>query len=274
MRNIFAPCIHDDLLGSFIIDASNPSRFNSICIANRVLGKKKNWVQKVRYDEVEVSRASEMAGEMGASADHGEAAVVDGESVADAIEKVWRYHHMQHELPERADGVLCLCSSDIGVARVAADVYLRGGYSWLLFSGGIGTGIHSGANMLGWEVPEAEVFRDAAIEHGVPSEAIYTEGASTNSGANVTLSAALLRREGLPHTSIVVVQKPFMERRAYATFKKVWPEPEILIHSTRASWDEYVQGCDHLLGKEMIINIMVRIFRFRLSPTLVLHNAS
>ena len=32
----------------------------------------------------------------------------------------------------------------------------------------------------------------------------------------------------------IVVQKPYMERRSYATFKKVWPEKEIIVTSLKS----------------------------------------
>jgi hypothetical protein len=95
---------------------------------------------------------------------------------------------------------------------------------------------------LGWDRAEACYFRDAAIKCGVPPEAILTEEASTNTGDNVRLSRAILEAKGLPHDTIVVVQKPFMERRAFATFKKVWPEPVIAVTSVDASWHDYVKG--------------------------------
>lgn len=177
------------------------------------------------------------------------------QNVAEAVQTVWQYHHMGHDLPKKADGVMCLCSSDLNVAVHAAKIFLSGDYGWLLFSGGIGTGSHSGKNMLGWEQPEALVFRDAAIKAGVPDHAIHTEDASTNTGDNVRLSRALILEKGLAHESIVVVQKPFMERRAFATFKKVWPEPDISISSVGSSWDEYVENCE--LDQEMVVNIMV-----------------
>jgi len=190
-------------------------------------------------------------------------------AVAAAVETVWQYHHLHHDVPAAADGVLCLCSSDIGVAHHAADLFLKGRYRWLLFSGGMGTGMHSATNVLGWDRPEAAVFREAAVARGVPREVTFTEEASTNSGANVRLSREVLERHKLPHGSIVVVQKPFMERRAYATFKKVWAEPSIAVSSANASWDEYATGCE--LDRDVIINIMVgdlqRIKHYAAPPT-------
>lgn len=37
----------------------------------------------------------------------------------------------------------------------------------------------------------------------------------------------------------IAVQKPYMERRTYATLKKVWPEPVLIVTSPRTSFHEY-----------------------------------
>jgi hypothetical protein len=48
------------------------------------------------------------------------------EEVGAAVQKVWEYHHLHHALPPSADGVMCLCSSDLGVAEHAAKTFLSG----------------------------------------------------------------------------------------------------------------------------------------------------
>ena len=62
------------------------------------------------------------------------------------------------------------------MATYAASLFLRGPVAkWLVFSGGIGTGPHSGKNLMGWPRPEAEVFADEAVRCGVPRDRILTE---------------------------------------------------------------------------------------------------
>ena len=51
------------------------------------------------------------------------------------------------------------------------------------------------------------------------------ENKATNTGENIANSRALLAANGITPASLIVVQKPFMERRSYATFMKQWPEP-------------------------------------------------
>jgi hypothetical protein len=57
--------------------------------------------------------------------------------------------------------------------------------------------------------------------------------------------------------SFILVQKPYMERRTYVTFKKQWPnaETQIFVTSPMLSYEEYTGGVT--LDKDLIINIMV-----------------
>ena len=74
-----------------------------------------------------------------------------------AAETVWNYHLMHHEL-KPADAIAVFCSHDIRVADHAVKLYKEQRLSpRLIFSGGFGTGPHSGKNLNGWEKPEAEV---------------------------------------------------------------------------------------------------------------------
>lgn len=74
-----------------------------------------------------------------------------------------------------------------------------------------------------WDKPEAEVFRDRALQMGVPDDIIIVENRSTNTGENVQFSYEILKEKNLLPKSVIIVQKPYMERRAFATFMKQWP---------------------------------------------------
>jgi uncharacterized SAM-binding protein YcdF (DUF218 family) len=54
--------------------------------------------------------------------------------------------------------------------------------------------------------------------------------------------------------SFILVQKPFMERRAFATFKKVWPRKEVLVHSPKIKFTDYPTPD---FPRDRIIEIMV-----------------
>ncbi len=64
----------------------------------------------------------------------------------------------------------------------------------------------------------------------------------------------LLAERGLDPQRFIVVQKPYMERRSYATFKKHMPEKELLVTSPPLTYDDYP---NEEIPLDRIINIMV-----------------
>ena len=161
---------------------------------------------------------------------------------------IWDYSHMNQEL-KKADCILALCSLDTRVAERAARLFLDGYAPYLLFSGGVGKLTEDI-----FTKPEAEVFADVATQLGVPKESILIESRSTNTGENVQFSKALLAERGLNFSSFILVQKPYMERRTYATFMKVWPGMDFTVTSPQISYASYPTKD---ISKEKVINIMV-----------------
>jgi uncharacterized SAM-binding protein YcdF (DUF218 family) len=178
------------------------------------------------------------------------------------VERIWRYHQLNHELA-KADVILVLCSHDTVVAERGAELFLEGWAPLLVFSGGLG----SITGRL-WREPEAEQFAKIAVGLGVPREKILTENRSTNTGENVLFTRQLLAGRQLDPETFIVVQKPYMERRSYATFKKLWPEKEVLVTSPRISLDEYLSRySNETLSSDDVIGIMVGdLQRIRLYP--------
>ena len=180
------------------------------------------------------------------------------------VETVWRYHLLGHELA-KADAILVLCSHDTAVAERGAELFLAGWGPLLIFSGGQGA-ITSRL----WQQPEADLFAGIAVEKGVPRDAILIENQSTNTGENVLFTRRLLERHGLDPRRFILVQKPYMERRSYATFRKVWPDKEVIVTSPRVSLDQYLAAYSHQsLTPDDVISIMVGdLQRIRLYPQL------
>ncbi len=147
--------------------------------------------------------------------------------------KLWDYHHMNHTLV-KADVILALGSHDLRVATRAAQLYLEGWAPLLVCSGGLGN-LTSGI----WTESEADQFGAIAIQMGVPAEAVLIENKSTNTGENIIFTEKLLRERGIDPQSFIVVQKPYMERRSYATFKKHWADKNVVITSPQLSFEEY-----------------------------------
>jgi len=177
-------------------------------------------------------------------------------------ERIWRYHQLNHQLAS-ADVILVLCSHDKAVAERGAQLFLEGWAPLLIFSGGLG----SITSRL-WREPEADQFAAIAIKLGVPPERILIENRSTNTGENVLFTKQLLAAKHLDPRTFILVQKPYMERRSYATFKKLWPDKEVLVTSPRASLEEYLgRYSNEALSSDDVVSIMVGdLQRIRLYP--------
>jgi uncharacterized SAM-binding protein YcdF (DUF218 family) len=175
---------------------------------------------------------------------------------------IWNYHQLNHPLSP-ADAILVLCSYDTAVAERGAELFLEGWAPLLIFSGGLGV-----VTRRFWQEPEADQFARVAVAMGVPRDRILIENRSTNTGENVLFTRRLLEERGIEPATFIVVQKPYMERRSYATFRKVWPEKPLIVTSPRVSFDEYLaRYSNKALSTEEVISIMVGdLQRIRMYP--------
>lgn len=148
-------------------------------------------------------------------------------------EVLWDHMHLREPL-RPCELILALGSNDLRVAEHAARLYHQGLAPRLMFSGGLGR-LTEGS----FARSEAETFAARALEMGVPAEALLLEPRSTNTGENIQFSRAVLAEHGLDPQTFIVVQKPYMERRARATFRRQWPGKEILMASPPLSWQDY-----------------------------------
>jgi uncharacterized SAM-binding protein YcdF (DUF218 family) len=175
---------------------------------------------------------------------------------------IWNYHRLNHQLSS-ADAILVLCSHDTVVADRGAQLFLDGWAPLLIFSGGLGS-----ITKHLWSEPEADQFARLAMARGVPRDRILIENRSTNTGENVLFTRQLLAEQHIDVRKFILVQKPYMERRTYATFKRLWPEHEPIVTSPQVSFDDYLsRGSHDTLSVDDVVSIMVGdLQRIRLYP--------
>lgn len=178
--------------------------------------------------------------------------------VIELARQLWDYHHMNHQLA-KADCILALGSHDLRVADRAAELYLEGWAPLVIMSGGLGN-FTQGM----WTESEGDRFAAIAVQKGVPTNAILIENKSSNTGENILFTQQLLKAEGLDLQNFIVVQKPYMERRSYATFKKHWPDKNLLVTSPQIPFEAYATDD---IPMDRVINIMTGdLQRIRLYP--------
>jgi uncharacterized SAM-binding protein YcdF (DUF218 family) len=142
-------------------------------------------------------------------------------AIEQALATAWNYMRLVHPVAA-ADAILALGSFDPMVAVCAAALWHAKLAPLIIMSGGIA---HRGSLLAtGWDRSEAEVFADVAATEGVPRRAILLEDKAQNTGENFSRSKALAETLGLKINSLIVVAKPYMTRRGFATGRRVWPK--------------------------------------------------
>jgi uncharacterized SAM-binding protein YcdF (DUF218 family) len=172
---------------------------------------------------------------------------ITGQQWLDAS-RIWDYHQMHHQM-RPCDVAIGLGSHDLGVSAYAAELYHAGQFSTLVFTGGRNP-THPDRFPRG----EAVHFREHALELGVPDRAILLEPNATNTGQNISLSREVLAAAHLEARSLMFIAMPYMERRAFATCRKVWPEVEVVCASAPLEFNDYVK----VIGSEKhVIDMLV-----------------
>ena len=166
---------------------------------------------------------------------------------------LWNYHHLNQKITY-ADGIIGFGSHDLHVAERAAELYLSGYGKYIIFTGGLGR-----ITQKIWNQPEADKFAEIAVEKGVPENVIYIENMSGNTGENIQLTKKLIADKAISTESVIAVDKPFKERRLFATLKKQWSELDFSVTSPQASFEEYLSYYQNSEELEIddFINIMV-----------------
>jgi uncharacterized SAM-binding protein YcdF (DUF218 family) len=152
------------------------------------------------------------------------------------VEALWDYHDMHHQ-PRPCDVGIGLGGHDPGVAVHAADLYHAGMFPLIAF-----TGANAPTTVARFPRGEAIHYREEAIRRGVPADAILIEPRATNTGQNIEFTRALLDQHGIHPTLVTLISRPYQQRRAYATCRKLWPGVDVICASRPLPLDEYLAG--------------------------------
>jgi uncharacterized SAM-binding protein YcdF (DUF218 family) len=164
------------------------------------------------------------------------------------VETLWHYHNMHHKL-RPADVGIGLGSHDLGVATYAAELYHCGMFPLIVF-----TGANAPTTVERFPRGEAVHYREHALELGVPDDAILLETEARNTGDNITFTRQLLADKGITVNSVVLISRPYQQRRAYSTCKKLWPGIDVTCASRPLPLDEYIASIGDV---DRVINMLV-----------------
>ena len=161
-----------------------------------------------------------------------------------SVEILFNWLRVDHPL-QKSDLIVGCGSYDLRSAEHAAQLWLDGWAPGILFSGGLGNFTDGIFNE-----PEADIFARHAIEMGVPEDCILIENESTNSGENIIFSKALIEKKGLNSERLILVQKPNMMRRVFASWTKQWSGPEYICSSMNLKFSDVPHG--HMTADKVI----------------------
>lgn len=156
------------------------------------------------------------------------------------------------------DAGIGLGSHDLGVATLAADLYHAGMFPVLVF-----TGANSPTTRARFPRGEAVHYAEQALALGVPQSAIIIEPEAVNTAQNITCSRRVLAGAGITPNSVMLISKPYMQRRAYATARKRWSEVSIVCVSEDLSLDDYLKKMgDDKLVIDLLVGDLQRVIEY------------
>ncbi|MCL6736897.1 YdcF family protein [Streptomyces neyagawaensis] len=182
--------------------------------------------------------------------------MISAQAWADA-QLLWDYHRMHHE-PRPCSVAVGLGSHDLGVADVTTELYHQGMAPVIVF-----TGATSPTTRERMPRGEAVHYRERALELGVPDSAILLEPHATNTGENIEFTRAVLAEADIEVSSVLLVSKPYEERRSYAMMRKLWPGVDVVSASTPMALKEYADFIgDARMVIDMIVGALQRVLVF------------
>ncbi|MBD0745745.1 YdcF family protein [Streptomyces sp. CBMA152] len=170
---------------------------------------------------------------------------------------IWNYHQMGHEV-RPCSAAIGLGSHDLGVATRAAELHRAGLFPLVVFSGG-----NSPTTRARFPRGEAVHYREHALSLGVPDAAVLVEPRAANTGQNIAFSRELLAGAGVEVESLLLISKPYMERRSYATCRKLWPAVDVVCASEPLELDDYLKSIgDEKLVVDMLVGDLQRLIEY------------
>jgi uncharacterized SAM-binding protein YcdF (DUF218 family) len=158
-------------------------------------------------------------------------------TVVEWLRPIWDYMRLNQTL-SRSDAIVAFGSNDLATARYAASLFHEGLGPIVVVSGGMAH--QSDLLATGWERAEGQEFAEAVHNLGVPRRAIVTETKASNTSENFQLTRKLLEKREVFLRSALVVHKPYMERRTYATGRILWSDIAVSVTSVPCSLEQYL----------------------------------
>ena len=140
-------------------------------------------------------------------------------------------------------------ASRIGVATYTAELYHQGMFPKIVF-----TGANAPTTVERFPRGEAVHYREHALELGIPDSAILVEPRATNTGENIDFTRAIVETSHLDVRSIMLISRPYQQRRAYAMCRIRWSDIDVICASQNCLLDNYIAGIG---DADQVVNMLV-----------------
>ena len=144
-----------------------------------------------------------------------------------------------------SDAIVVCCSYDLRICDYACELAQEQKITRIVFSGSSGNWTRHL-----WDVPEAQVFKERALKHGINPASILTEEKATNIGENIAFSKELLSAV----KAVTFITKPNTILRVILTAPLQWPGINAYTSCPQFSFPDEVS---HIVGVFGVISEMV-----------------
>jgi len=172
-------------------------------------------------------------------------------------EKIYNFQRIDDTL-EDVDLILVLCSHDLRVADYTAKLFLSWYWQKIILSWWIA---HCDDLLLTWwNKTEAETFADRIINLWIDKNNLICEKHAKNSWENIIFSAKKITEMWIKADKIMLVQKPYMQKRWLLSFLKQYPldYEKVITTAPNISFNDYP---NKYISYENFVNILVWDFQ-------------
>lgn len=174
----------------------------------------------------------------------------DSEEFRQLAQDMYAYLAEEDEVSS-ADLIMAFGAKTTKRVEKAVSLYKQNFGSKLLFSGKGPTFVDN------IEKTEAEIYFDFAIKNGIPESAIILEKEAITLPDNVRRTLNLLDEISYPYKRVILVNSPYIQRRASGYFKKYCPwgvevirvNCETKENLTQEEWFKNEEGIRYVLGE-------------------------
>lgn len=173
------------------------------------------------------------------------------DKIKEKLKVIWDYMKLNQPL-EKCDLIIGCGCANLDIPVKCATLLKEGYAPKILFAGGLGK-----ITKESFKKPEAEIYRDIAIEQGINEKDILIETKSTNTGDNFRFASEVLDRNNIKYDSILIVHKPLNERRTLSSAKAIFKNKHLIITSYDITFEEYFRKLDSKPLEDIIKGISI-----------------